>query len=90
MAAIGGGSEIIIFGGWRREELGDVHVLSLGGLDEERYMLSRGREEQDRFGVRNPLPGCTEVEHLYHSVLNNLYRAVPNIVYRGQGHAAFL
>lgn len=51
VAAIRGGSEIIVFGGWRREELGDLHVLSLGALDEGRYMLSRGKEEQDRCAI---------------------------------------
>lgn len=60
MASIGGGSEIVLYGGWAGgDELGDLWVLKLGGLDDKIYRYSTGsqltmagsREEYDRGGA---------------------------------------
>jgi len=41
MASLGGGSEVVLYGGWAGgDELGDLWVLKLGGLDDKIYRYS--------------------------------------------------
>ncbi|EKX44751.1 hypothetical protein GUITHDRAFT_109177 [Guillardia theta CCMP2712] len=51
MLPVEGGSEVFLLGGWRKEELGDCHVLRFGGLNDEDYVFSDAKrsseEDQD-------------------------------------------